>query len=272
MTEKTVETLSDELSQVLQEIVTNPHEEPKRAVVVDEKTILVDEVHYQIIEDYRNGFNIEAFNERYNDIFERYDYIVGDWGHEKLRLKGFFKHSHKLATPDRDIDYLQEYILEYCNFGCQYFVLERDPGAKHKPVLEEEKPQRPRRERNSQRKRQNNPKREHVFSPVDLDSPARNQQNRKFKEKSQNRQKRHNNETNPRNKKEQDFNLKEFIPKETMKEYGEKTFKPKTKKSNSQHFSMKEVEKSSSSKVKKSIVKNPQKKGFHIRENQQRGK
>lgn len=115
MTEKTVETLSDELSQVLQEIVTNPEEEPKRAVVVDEKTILVDEVHYQIIEDYRNGFNIEAFNERYNDIFERYDYIVGDWGHEKLRLKGFFKHSHKLATPDRDIDYLQEYILEYCN-------------------------------------------------------------------------------------------------------------------------------------------------------------
>jgi len=228
MTEKTVETLSDELSQVLQEIVTNPEEEPKRAVVVDEKTILVDEVHYQIIEDYRNGFNIEAFNERYNDIFERYDYIVGDWGHEKLRLKGFFKHSHKLATPDRDIDYLQEYILEYCNFG--------------------------------------------LFSPVDLDAPARNQQNRKFKEKSQNRQKRRNNETNPRNKKEQDFNLKEFIPKETMKEYGDKTFKPKTKKSNSQHFSMKEVEKSSSSKVKKSVVKNPQKKGFHIRENQQRGK
>ena len=111
MTEKTVETLSDELSQVLQEIVTNPEEEPKRAVVVDEKTILVDEVHYQIIEDYRNGFNIEAFNERYNDIFERYDYIVGDWGHEKLRLKGFFKHSHKLATPDRDIDYLQEYPI-----------------------------------------------------------------------------------------------------------------------------------------------------------------
>ena len=245
MTEKTVETLSDELSQVLQEIVTNPEEEPKRAVVVDEKTILVDEVHYQIIEDYRNGFNIEAFNERYNDIFERYDYIVGDWGHEKLRLKGFFKHSHKLATPDRDIDYLQEYILEYCNFGCQYFVLERDPEAKHKPVLEEEKPQRPRRERSSQRKRQNNPRREHVFSPVDLDAPARNQQNRKFKE---------------------------FIPKETMKEYGDKTFKPKTKKSNSQHFSMKEVEKSSSSKVKKSVVKNPQKKGFHIRENQQRGK
>jgi len=55
------------------------------------------------------------------------------------------------------------------------------------------------------------------------------------------------------------------------KEYEGNNFKPKQKKS-SQHFSMKEVEKSSSSKVKKSVVKNPQKKGFHIRENQQRGK
>ena len=49
MTEKTIETLSDELSQVLQEIVTNPDEEPKRAVVVDEKTIL-DYVQRQLSE------------------------------------------------------------------------------------------------------------------------------------------------------------------------------------------------------------------------------
>ena len=118
MTEQKAETLSQELSQVLEEIVTTPEEEVKRAVMVDDTTVMIDDVHYEIVEDYRDGFNIEALNERYNDIFERYDYIVGDWGHEKLRLKGFFKHSHKLATPDRDIDYLQEYLLEYCNFGC----------------------------------------------------------------------------------------------------------------------------------------------------------
>ena len=98
--------------------MTTPEEEVKRAVMVGDTTVMIDDVHYEIVEDYRDGFNLEALNERYNDIFERYDYIVGDWGHEKLRLKGFFKHSHKLATPDRDIDYLQEYLLEYCNFGC----------------------------------------------------------------------------------------------------------------------------------------------------------
>ena len=229
MTEQKAETLSQELSQVLEEIVTTPEEEVKRAVMVGDTTVMIDDVHYEIVEDYRDGFNLEALNERYNDIFERYDYIVGDWGHEKLRLKGFFKHSHKLATPDRDIDYLQEYLLEYCNFGCQYFVLERDPEAQHKPVVEEEKTQqRPRRERN--------------------------------------------NETNQKTKKDQSFNLKEFIPKETMKEkeYEGNNFKPKQKKS-SQHFSMKEVEKPTSSKVKKSPMKSTQKKGFHIRENQQRG-
>ena len=135
-----------------------------------------------------------------------------------------------MATPDRDIDYLQEYLLEYCNFGCQYFVLERDPEAQHKPVVEEEKTQqRPRRERNNnQRKRQNNQRREHVFSPADLDSPVRSNNKRKFKDKAQNRQKKRNNETNQKTKKDQSFNLKEFIPKETMKEkeYEGNNFKP----------------------------------------------
>ena len=81
MTEQKAETLSQELSQVLEEIVTTPEEEVKRAVMVGDTTVMIDDVHYEIIEDYRDGFNIEALNERYNDIFERYDYIVGDWGH-----------------------------------------------------------------------------------------------------------------------------------------------------------------------------------------------
>lgn len=268
MTESNVETFSEELSQVLQEIVTAP-EEVKRVVLLDDETVLIDDVQYKIIENFREGFNIEALNERYNDIFERYDFIVGDWGHEKLRLKGFFKHSHKLATPDRDIDYLSEYILEYCNFGCQYFVLERDPSAKHKTLIEEERPVRVKREKNSQRRKGNRPKRENVFSPVSLEEPLNGNPKRKSKEKNQNRQKKRNNENKQRNK-EQDFNLKGFIPKETMKEYGSGDFKPKAKK-NAQHYSMKEVEKTSSSKVKKNPVKSPQKKGFHIRENQQRG-
>lgn len=53
------------------------------------------------------------------------------------------------------------------------------------------------------------------------------------------------------------------------KEYEGNNFKPKQKKS-SQHFSMKEVEKPTSSKVK-SPMKSTQKKGFIFEKNQQRG-
>ena len=69
MTEQKAETLSQELSQVLEEIVTTPEEEVKRAVMVGDTTVMIDDVHYEIVEDYRDGFNIEALNERYNDIF-----------------------------------------------------------------------------------------------------------------------------------------------------------------------------------------------------------
>ena len=68
MTEQKAETLSQELSQVLEEIVTTPEEEVKRAVMVGDTTVMIDDVHYEIVEDYRDGFNIEALNERYNDF------------------------------------------------------------------------------------------------------------------------------------------------------------------------------------------------------------
>ena len=52
MTEQKAETLSQELSQVLEEIVTTPEEEVKRAVMVGDTTVMIDDVHYEIIEDY----------------------------------------------------------------------------------------------------------------------------------------------------------------------------------------------------------------------------
>ena len=54
MTEQKAETLSQELSQVLEEIVTTPEEEVKRAVMVGDTTVMIDDVHYEIVEDYRD--------------------------------------------------------------------------------------------------------------------------------------------------------------------------------------------------------------------------
>ncbi len=80
---------------------------------------------YEVIEDVKNGWNEEAFKARYCDILSKYDYIVGDWGYNQLRLRGFFEDNHPKAPPDAKISHLAEYIYEYCNFGCAFFVIKK---------------------------------------------------------------------------------------------------------------------------------------------------
>ncbi len=45
---------------------------------------------YEVVTDYRDGWKPDAFKERFSEVLERYDYIVGDWGYNQLRLRGFF--------------------------------------------------------------------------------------------------------------------------------------------------------------------------------------
>ena len=80
---------------------------------------------YELVENVKNGFNEEAFRARYADILGKYDYIVGDWGYNQLRLRGFFDDHNQKATYDTKISTLSEYLYEYCNFGCAYFVLRK---------------------------------------------------------------------------------------------------------------------------------------------------
>lgn len=80
---------------------------------------------YELIHENRNGWNADAFKDRYSEVLERYDYIIGDWGYNQLRLKGFFRDNHMKATKDSAYSGMSDYINEYCNFGCAYFVLEK---------------------------------------------------------------------------------------------------------------------------------------------------
>lgn len=90
---------------------------------------------YQVIVDHKNGWKQEAFRERYSEVLDRYDYIVGDWGYNQLRLRGFFRDGHPKVTKDMQFSTIQDYLNEYCNFGCAFFILERMPG-KHTPAEE----------------------------------------------------------------------------------------------------------------------------------------
>ena len=43
------------------------------------KTYKIENNTYELIKDYKNGFDLEAIKERYTEYFEDYDYILGDW-------------------------------------------------------------------------------------------------------------------------------------------------------------------------------------------------
>ena len=82
-----------------------------------------ESIHLTLIKDYKDAFDVTIFNQRFSEILTKYDYIVGDWGNDQLRLRGFYK-DERHEAHEWKISRLQDYLLEYCNFGCGYFVLE----------------------------------------------------------------------------------------------------------------------------------------------------
>lgn len=100
--------------------------------------IRVQGVSFEVIENVKDGWKEEDFKARYSDVLNKYDYIVGDWGYSQLRLRGFFSDDNKKATYDTKISTLPEYLYEYCNFGCAYFVLKRIKEGKGAKMITEE--------------------------------------------------------------------------------------------------------------------------------------
>ncbi|MFS1664434.1 YutD family protein [Streptococcus sp. zg-JUN1979] len=91
-------------------------------VRLDQK-VQSQDYQFLLVEDVKDGFDAKVFSQRFSDILLKYDYIVGDWGGEQLRLKGFYKDKRK-GKKYSQINYLEDYLLEYCQFGCAYFILE----------------------------------------------------------------------------------------------------------------------------------------------------
>ena len=56
----------------------------------------------------------------------KYDYIVGDWSNDQLRLKGFYEDERPNTRKTDRISRLSEYLREYCAFGCAYFILKNE--------------------------------------------------------------------------------------------------------------------------------------------------
>lgn len=141
---------TQEMTDVLNELTQEP--------AIDDAVIKLDDTHFKventiyelIFENHeKESFNLESFNSRFSDVLLKYDYIVGDWGFEQLRLRGFYSDESKNGSFDKKIGNLQDYLEQYCNFGCRFFVLEKDEDLTGGPVT---------RKRQEGRSRNNNSK------------------------------------------------------------------------------------------------------------------
>jgi len=137
MTKQEENKMTHQLEAILTEIATDNLDINKDIHQIDEQHIQIKNQVYQLVVDYREGFKLEAFEQRYQEYFEKFDFIVGDWGYEQLRLRGFYQVNQRKVPRDQQINFLDDYLKEYCNFGCQYFVIAKDSALeKYQQYLE----------------------------------------------------------------------------------------------------------------------------------------
>ena len=80
---------------------------------------------YVIDKNYKDGFNYENVKDLWTDYFDDYDYVLGDWAYGKLRLKGFCEKKNKKYKKINDIDMIDDYIKNNCDYDCSYFILKK---------------------------------------------------------------------------------------------------------------------------------------------------
>lgn len=90
------------------------------------KEIIINDVKYTVKKNYNDAIDIEEIKAKMTDYFLDFDYIVGDWSYSKLRLKGFYEANNKNVKDINNINNLDDYLTNYCAYGCKYFVLKKD--------------------------------------------------------------------------------------------------------------------------------------------------
>ncbi|MFR5259264.1 MAG: YutD family protein [Streptococcus salivarius] len=85
-----------------------------------------DACQFTVLENHKDALDATRFGQRFSEIMLKYDYIVGDWSNDQLRLKGFYEDERPNTRKTDRISRLSEYLREYCAFGCAYFILKNE--------------------------------------------------------------------------------------------------------------------------------------------------
>ncbi len=89
------------------------------------KELIINNVKYQIEKDVNDAIDKEEIESKLTDYFNDFDYVVGDWAYSKLRLKGFYDSKNPKVSKINDIKNVDNYITDYCAYGCRYFILRK---------------------------------------------------------------------------------------------------------------------------------------------------
>ncbi|WP_268913189.1 YutD family protein [Lentilactobacillus sp. SPB1-3] len=101
----------------------NEQQSPMAKIVRESETeFTVNDHKYEIDRQFLDAFDFEDFRQRYNPAFSQYDYIVGDYSYDQLRMKGFFE-VDRANVQGPFANEITDYVLELVNFGAKYFVV-----------------------------------------------------------------------------------------------------------------------------------------------------
>ena len=87
--------------------------------------ITLENNNYEIIENVNKCLNKEELEQKYTDYFEPFDYILGDYAYNKLRLKGFCDKDNERYSKINDINTKEKYLKELCAYKCNYFLIKK---------------------------------------------------------------------------------------------------------------------------------------------------
>jgi len=87
--------------------------------------VKINDKSFELVENYKDGFDKEVVEEKMTEFFDEYDYIFGDWAYGKIRLKGFNDSNNKNVNKINDIKNLEDYKTNNCAYDCKYFLLKR---------------------------------------------------------------------------------------------------------------------------------------------------
>ena len=89
------------------------------------KFIEVENNKYELINNYKDGFDLNEFTSHYTEVFSDEDYIVGDIAYGKLRLKGFYEETNKKAKNINNFKSPSNYLENDCAVDCKYYILKK---------------------------------------------------------------------------------------------------------------------------------------------------